>query len=77
VGRPLCWRVRRSWAKRFSSVLCTPRLCLQFVEQRLGFLEVRRVKALGEPAIDRCQEVAGFGPLALLLLESSEAGSCS
>ena len=44
------WQI---WAKRFSGVLCTPRLLLQFVEQRLGFLEVGRVKALGEPALDR------------------------
>src|SRR6516225_11337074 len=32
----------------------------QGIQQRLGLLEVGSVKALGEPSIDRCQEVMGF-----------------
>jgi hypothetical protein len=47
--------LKQHWAKRFSGVLCTPRLFLQFVEQRLGFLQVGGVKALGEPGVERCQ----------------------
>ena len=39
----------------------------EFFQQRLGFLEVSRVKPLGEPAIDRRQELAGSVALALLL----------
>ena len=47
--------LKQHWAKRFSGMLCTPRLFLQFVEQRLGFLQVGGVKALGEPGVERCQ----------------------
>src|SRR5215469_8190739 len=32
----------------------------QFVEQRLGFLQIGGVETLGEPAVDRRQEIAGF-----------------
>src|SRR3989442_15167612 len=45
----------------------------QLVEQRLGLLEVRGVKALGEPVIDRRQQVVGLGPLALLLPQAAQA----
>ena len=37
----------------------------QLIEQRLGLLEVGGVKALGEPAVDRGQQLAGLGSLAL------------
>jgi hypothetical protein len=33
----------------------------QRVQQRLRLLQIRRLKALGEPAIDRRQQRAGFG----------------
>ena len=46
----------------------------QLIEQRLGLLEVRRVKSLGELAIDLGQELAGFGTLALLLPQPTQAG---
>ena len=36
-----------------------------------------RVKALGEPVIDWCQEVMGFLAFALLLPEASQAGGGS
>ena len=39
----------------------------QFLEQHLRFLQVRRIKSLGEPAVDLCQHLLGFGLLALLL----------
>src|SRR5215217_7608503 len=45
----------------------------QLVEQGFGLLEVGRVKALREPAIDRCQQLAGFGLLPLLLPEATQA----
>ena len=45
----------------------------QLVEQCLRLLEVGRVKALGEPAIERCQEVVRFLALALLLPQSAQA----
>ena len=38
----------------------------QRVEERLGVLQVSRVKPLGEPAIDRCEQVIGLSALALL-----------
>src|SRR5262245_28555968 len=50
-----------------------PRLRCQLLQQRLGLLEVSRVKALGEPAIDRCQQLVGLGALALMLPQASEA----
>jgi hypothetical protein len=41
----------------------------QIVEQRLGVLKDRHVEAFGEPAVDRCEEIAGFGALAQELRE--------
>src|SRR5262245_37408825 len=49
----------------------------QRVQQRLGLLQVRRVKALGEPAVDWGQEVMGFLAFALLLPELCQTGSRS
>ena len=37
----------------------------QLVEQRLGFLQVERVKPFGEPAVDRSEQLASVIPLAL------------
>ena len=45
-------------------------LC-RLLQQRLGLLEVGGVKALGEPAVDRCQQLAGLGALALLLPQAA------
>ena len=53
------------------------RLPSQCVQQRLGILAGRRVKAFGEPVVDWCQEVMGFLAFALLLPEASEAGGGS
>src|SRR5262249_3481797 len=36
-------------------------------------LEIRGVEALGEPAVDRCEELVGLGALALLLPELTQA----
>jgi len=38
-------------------------------QQRLRLLEVHRVKALGEPAVDRREQLIGLDALALLLPE--------
>ena len=45
----------------------------QLLQQRLRLLEVGRVKALREPAIDRRQQITGFGLLALLLPQATQA----
>ena len=38
----------------------------QLIEQGLRLFQVGGVEALGEPAVDRREEIAGFGPTALL-----------
>lgn len=65
--------VRRCWAKWISRGWCTPGLCPQFLQQRLGLLEGGRVKHLREPAVDRGQEVSGLGTLLLAVSPASEA----
>jgi hypothetical protein len=50
-------------------------LLRQFRQQRLGLLQVSGVKALGEPAIDRCQEFISLDALALLLPQATQARS--
>ena len=45
----------------------------QFVEQRLRLFQIGGVEALGEPAVDRREEVAGFGVAALVAAEPGEA----
>jgi hypothetical protein len=39
---------------------------VQLVEQRLGLVQVKRVEAFGEPAMDRSEKRAGRIPFALL-----------
>src|SRR5215471_3790535 len=50
----------------------TPALSAQLVQERHGFLEVRRVKPLGEPAVEWREQLAGFDPFALLLPEAGQ-----
>jgi hypothetical protein len=74
IGGRAAWRLLvRSWAdsspgSEITDVLGRSsdngRLTLA-VEQRLGVLEVGRVEALGEPAVDRCQQLVCVLPLAL------------
>jgi hypothetical protein len=45
----------------------------QCVQQRLGVLEVGGVEALGEPAVDRCQQLVGFRALVLALPQARQA----
>ncbi len=42
--------------------------------ERLGVLEVGGVKALGEPAVNRGEQLAGGGALALALPQARQAG---
>src|SRR5262245_2829508 len=45
----------------------------QFFQQRFAILEVSSVKALGEPTVDRRQELLRFCPLTLLLPQPTQA----
>ena len=45
----------------------------QTSEQRLGLPQVGSVEALGEPAVDRGQQLVGFGPLTLGLPQPGQA----
>src|SRR5262249_21260339 len=51
---------------------CAPS-CGQFVEQGLRLLQVQRVKALGEPAVDRAKKMASLAALTLFAPEPSRA----
>ena len=51
-----------------------PLLVCPLLQQRLGFLQVRRVKSLGEPAIHQGQQVMGLPALVLGLPQVSQAG---
>ena len=46
----------------------------ELVEQGLGVLQVGGVKPLGEPAVDRCQEVVRLGTPTLIAPQPSKAG---
>src|SRR6516162_2300425 len=45
----------------------------QLVQQRLRLLQIGSVEAFGEPAVDRSEEVAGFGAAALIAAQPGEA----
>ena len=47
----------------------------QCLQQRLGIFQIRRVKAFGEPIVDRGEQIAGLLGLALLLPEAGETRS--
>src|SRR5258705_13972434 len=70
---------RRKWPrwpqwgrKRTGGVDDRHDLLRQVVEQRLGVDEVARGEAFGERRVDRGEEVAGFGALALIAPEAGE-----
>jgi hypothetical protein len=46
----------------------------QRVQERLGILQIRRIKPFGEPVIHLCQHLPRFVAFPLLLPESSQAG---
>jgi hypothetical protein len=37
---------------------------VQLIEQRLGLFQIERIETLGEPTVDRSEQIAGFVPLA-------------
>jgi len=47
-------------------VVATTSTLRQFVEQSPGLLQIGRVEALGEPAVDRHERVAGSGAFSLV-----------
>jgi hypothetical protein len=49
------------------------RLSGQFVEQRLGVLEVGGLETFGKPAVDFSKQLTGFFSLALLLPQPAQA----
>jgi hypothetical protein len=48
---------------------------VELLQHRLGLLQNRRVESFGEPPVDRRQEFAGFGAVALIPPQASEATS--
>jgi hypothetical protein len=46
----------------------------KLTEQQFGLFENRPVEAFGEPAVDRCEQIPGFGALALITPEAGEVG---
>jgi hypothetical protein len=52
------------------------RLRVERREQSLCFLKIGGLEALGKPAIDRREKVAGFGAAALVEAEPGEARLC-
>src|SRR5687768_10500832 len=59
-ARPIC--------RRFALPLLT-----ELVEQRLGILQVGRVKTLGEPAVERREDVVCLGASTLVPPQTGEA----
>jgi hypothetical protein len=43
---------------------------VQLIEQRLGLLQIERIEAFREPAIDRSEEIVGLVPLVLIAQRS-------
>jgi hypothetical protein len=62
----LCWRAPQANGLSAAVPACS---CRQLIEQRLRFLQIERVEALGEPAVDRSEKIAGLILLALIAPE--------
>jgi hypothetical protein len=45
----------------------------KLIKQRLRLLQVERIEAFGEPAVDRCEKIVGLVPLALITPEVRQA----
>ena len=58
----ICTLSRDSPVMRISAAIAGSR---QFVEQRLCLFQIGGVEALGEPAVNRREQIARFGPPAL------------
>ena len=75
----LTWRRHVRDRRRVAKSRVTPRSkdktwSRQLIEQRLCLLQVQRVEAFGEPAVDRGEEVAGFGAATLAISRKIVAG---
>jgi len=46
---------------------------VQLIEQHPSLLQIKRVKTLGEPAVDRGEQIAGFGVFASVAPEARKA----
>ena len=57
----------------FYREVATSTLRCECVKQRLGLLQIERVEAFGEPAVDRSEKLAGLIPLALIAPEPRHA----
>ena len=55
----------------------TNALAVEFVEQELCLLEIGRTEALGEPAVDRREQIASFIPLILITPKPRHAHCCA
>src|SRR6266436_409628 len=66
----------RTWIGNRSrrSARAMPQGSPQLVQQRLRLLKVGRVEAFGEPAVDRHEDIAGFGAPALVVPKAREVG---
>ena len=49
---------------------------VQFLEQGLGLLQVKRVKTFSEQVIDRSEKIVGFLPFPMPALEPRHAHRC-
>src|SRR5262249_41048402 len=65
----------RAYLGATSGGLCSPVFSPQLCQQALGLLKISRVKALGDPAVDRCQQLVGLTAPALLLPQPTQAHS--
>ena len=70
--RPKTYATPTSIADFHTSPLDPP-LLRQLLEHRLGLLQVQRIEAFGEPAIDRCKKIAGLLSLAPITPELRHA----
>ena len=49
---------------------------MQLTEQSLGLLQIERIEALGEPAVERGEKIAGFAAPVLFAPEARQADRC-
>src|SRR5215469_2241930 len=66
-------QLRQSFAPAVSELPGSRAGSPQLLKQRLRLLQIRRVEAFAEPAVDRREEIAGFGTAALVAVEPCEA----
>ena len=67
------WMTLPRWTVNISAANHRYPSLRQLVEQGLGLFQVQRVKALGEPAVDRSEQIVGLLPFTLIALEPRHA----